>query len=267
MPKGILPDPKPLPTIEYLREALDYDPETGAFTWKARPREHFSSDSGYRKFSTRWANTPAGCEVPSGYISIRLCDTAYLAHRIAWIIHYGVEPPGYIDHINGVRTDNRICNLRTVDSTENRRNCSINRNNTSGITGVSWKKGVNKWEAYVMVNKVKIHLGRYANIVDAIAARDMANKEIGFSELHGQSNPNKAQNLLPGQLNRRNTSGYAGVYRDNRSGKWKANVGVDGAHVHLGTFDTLEQAAAARKQAEEEYGIVNRRGRGRKAIL
>jgi hypothetical protein len=108
-----------------LREALAYDPETGVFTWRIRASKNTH------------IGEIAGCPRPKmGYIRISLDGGMYYAHRLAWGYVYGVWPAGQIDHINGVRTDNRICNLRDVTSSVNNHNSTRKAANRAGYTGV-----------------------------------------------------------------------------------------------------------------------------------
>ncbi|ECJ2644834.1 Fis family transcriptional regulator [Salmonella enterica subsp. diarizonae] len=67
-----------------------------------------------------------------------------------------------MDHINRDRLDNRICNLRLATNAENCRNAGKRKDNTSGITGVSYTNG--KWRVRVMVNKITLYLGNYKDI-------------------------------------------------------------------------------------------------------
>ena len=91
-----------------------------------------------------------------------------------------------IDHINGVKTDNRINNLRLVTRSINLQNASMRCHNTSGFNGVSWHKSTKKWRAQIRVDGKSIHLGVFSNKKDAIAARIKANIKYGFSERHGE---------------------------------------------------------------------------------
>lgn len=79
-----------------------------------------------------------------------------------------------IDHINGNPRDNRLINLRVVTRTQNMRNTRINKNNTSGVKGVSWYTSRNKWCAAIEIGRRKIHLGLFESIDDAIKAREDA---------------------------------------------------------------------------------------------
>ena len=85
----------------------------------------------------------------------------YYAHRVCWYLHYGSFPTKQIDHINGVRHDNRICNLREAPDGENKQNLPKRNDNTSGYTGVCWSKRDKKFEVRIYVNNKKIHLGYF----------------------------------------------------------------------------------------------------------
>jgi hypothetical protein len=149
--------------IAKIREFIDYNPETGAMTWK-------------KVMSNRTkAGSPCGANIDSkGYSRVCFDGKQYRAHRVAWAIFYGEEPVQQIDHINGNRTDNRIANLRIATNTENSRNCKISKNNTSGVTGVTYHGVANKWLAQITVNRKNVYLGIFANKEDAIKTRKHA---------------------------------------------------------------------------------------------
>lgn len=152
---------------------LTYNPETGLLRFKV--------DRVYKK-----AGDITGCDNGHGYIQVYLNGRYYKGHRIAWEMTYGEIPEGYeIDHINHIRSDNRLCNLRLVSKSENQRNLSKYKNNTSGVTGVSWDKSKNKWVAQIHVNRKHINLGRFDNPLDAAAARKRAEIKYGFHDSHG----------------------------------------------------------------------------------
>ena len=132
-----------------LKELLDYNPETGAFTWRV----------------TLGARAQAGTTLyganSHGYKVLRLDRQLYRAHRLAWLHFYGVWPSKGIDHINGVRGDNRIANLREANQSENMANDRRRSNNKSGFKGVSWAKSEGKWQAHIMVRYKSMCLGKF----------------------------------------------------------------------------------------------------------
>jgi hypothetical protein len=127
-----------------------YDPETGEF---------------WRK---------AGCQGPVGYRQIWFRGRQELEHRVAWFLHYGEWPSEFIDHINGVKNDNRISNLRLATPSQNLQNRGRPKNNTSGRKGVSWIKFYSKWQATIRVGKKNIYLGRFSCIEKAADAYNAA---------------------------------------------------------------------------------------------
>jgi hypothetical protein len=130
--------------VSILYNLLAYDADTGMLTWKKRCIDPSKSEQPQKTWNSRYAGKQAGWN-NRGYISIRLFKKGYLAHRLAWAMHYGVWPTQLIDHINGDSSDNRIVNLRQTTQSENMRNKRIRADNTSGYVGV-YKRGA-KWYA------------------------------------------------------------------------------------------------------------------------
>ena len=182
--------PLVLPSADYLRSCFAYDPETGLLIWKPRPKEHFSVH-GYTMFNSRCAGKQAGWKTPLGYRQVSLDNTVYLVHRIIWASYHGEWPVNSIDHINGRKDDNRIVNLRDVTDAVNHRNQIRRTNNSSGSTGIVWHKRNKKWQAQLTTGGRNHYLGSYDDINDAIAARQRANQEMGFSPFHGKEDPNE----------------------------------------------------------------------------
>ncbi len=147
-------------TKERLDELLAYDRETGLFTWRVR-RQRIRIGS------------VAGRPNTSGHIQIKIDGKPHLAHRLAFLTMTGCWPENEVDHINGVRDDNRWTNLRPATHAENGRNRCKTRN-TSGVTGVRWDAARGKWCAYIRVNRKHIHLGRLTEFEDAVVARRAA---------------------------------------------------------------------------------------------
>lgn len=110
-------------------------------------------------------------------------------HRVIWYIHNGEIPEGMeVDHINHKRDDNRVSNLRLVSRSDNMKNTSIRKSNSSGFTGVSWCSTSKKWKAQIQVNGKKISLGYFSDIDLAIDARTEANVKYNFHGNHGGKN-------------------------------------------------------------------------------
>jgi hypothetical protein len=151
-----------------LREVATYNPDTGLFYWK-------SSHGGRRA-----DGKPAGAKTRAGYIRISLDGTDYLAHRLAWLYHYGAWPENVVDHINGDRADNRIQNLRDVPHWANLQNTqTISQNNNTGARGVTRLK--NRYRAEIQVNGQRIHLGVFDTVEEAANSYINAkNSGVGF---------------------------------------------------------------------------------------
>lgn len=121
-------------TQDVLKQYLHYDKDTGIFTRLIRT-----------SCSVKIGDV-AGC-VDCGYIRLTLLGKKYHAHRLAWLYMTGKWPKQEIDHINGVRSDNKICNLREATHSENMKNYAKKSTNTSGYKGVSWSKRDRYWVA------------------------------------------------------------------------------------------------------------------------
>lgn len=258
--------PKDLPSVEYLRECLDYNPETGVLTWKERPRSHFATDGGHKIFNAQFPGKRIVGKYDKGYICLSLNNLVHKAHRVIWAIYHGSWPADQVDHINMDKSDNRIANLKEATADENSRRMSLYRNNRSGIIGVSWAKHCNRWKAYIGVNGRQIVLGYFAQKEDAIDARKKADSLYGYASNHGEPNPTKITPTVGGCVRPNNTSGIQGCCWHRTKERWEATISVGGKKFNLGSFDTLEEAAAARRAAEIAYGVTNRKGRGKVAL-
>lgn len=148
---------KPLATLEEIRSAFNYDPDTGIITNRiSRPHAPAGKES--------------GCLRPDGYRGICFNGRIYLGHRIAWLLTNGEWPQFDTDHVNGKKDDNRIANLRVATRTENTQNVGRSVRNTSGFKGVSWSCVKSKWHARISSNGKVVNLGYYDNPQDAGAA-------------------------------------------------------------------------------------------------
>lgn len=148
---------------EQVANLLDYNPDLGIFIWK----------------QGNYAKLPAGYFSKLGRRRIRILGKVFLGSRLAWLLYYGEWPEKTVDHIDGNRRNDRIVNLRLASESEQQWNKGINRNNTSGIKGVSFNKrrneaGLLPWEVYITVYYKRIHVGFFNNLEDAVKARQKA---------------------------------------------------------------------------------------------
>lgn len=163
------------------REALElfrYDYETGVLYWR-------------RRVNSRVPKTlEAGTQRKSnsdGYLTVSVHGRMYPVHRVVTLMCYGFYGEGLeVDHINHVRNDNRLFNLRFVTRSENRRNQSVNSKNTSGVTGVYFSKTKKKYIAQISVDRETIYLGIFETLEDAAEARRQADKKFNFNNNHGK---------------------------------------------------------------------------------
>jgi len=175
----------PCPTV--LRLLLRYEPETGKLFWKPRARCWFKSKRGHSVWNARYSGTEAlAFKNGQGYGmgSVLKCRHM-ISHWAAWAITYGRYPEDNIDHINGDRSDNRLCNIRAVTHAENQRNMKKNHRNKSGQVGVFWLAAPKRWWAYIGSGETRETIGYFVNKDDAIAARLKAQAKAGFHPLHG----------------------------------------------------------------------------------
>lgn len=136
-------------TAERARELLDYDAETGVFRWKTA-------------FGKARPGAVAGGVNNFGYWSVGIDRKRYLAHRLAWLIVHNEWPCKFVDHINGDKLDNRICNLRQADRVQNAANMSRHKITMSGLKGVTACSRTDRWLARIGVSGKQKFLGRYA---------------------------------------------------------------------------------------------------------
>lgn len=124
----------------------------------------------------------AGCKKDNGYIEISINNKRYYAHMLAWLICHSYWSENNIDHINGIRDDNRIDNLRIASNAQNQCNRKKPKNNTSGVKGVYWNKQCKKWHARCTVNGINYHIGLFNDIEKAKVAvmrfREKMHKEF-----------------------------------------------------------------------------------------
>ena len=175
MAKPRLDDPL---TADQLRQLLTYDPQSGNFRWRWRePHDQYG-----KTWNTRYAGQVAGTPtIPKGYVQILLNGYLYLGHRLAYLWMKGEWPPFEIDHRDHNPANNAWKNLRRATSSQQRMNALKRSDNTSGVTGVWYDRRRTKWIAEVIADGKKHHIGQFATLLEAKAARDEAAKR-----LHGE---------------------------------------------------------------------------------
>jgi len=139
-----------------MKSLLDYNPQTGVFTWKV--------DRSWVK-----KGQIAGTITSSGYRQIMVDGRKYTAHRLAWLFCYNEWPKGHLDHKDRDRANNAISNLRECTPRENLQNSTSSRG-SSKYRGVTWHKKANKWVAHIGVNKKLIYLGSFDDELEAANA-------------------------------------------------------------------------------------------------
>ena len=140
-----------------LTDIIYYNPDTGIFTWKISPSASIK------------AGEIAG-SIYDGYVRIMIRGRNYRAHRLAYFYMTGEHPKEQVDHINGIRNDNRWSNIRECYQNENQQNRKKLTNNTSGYIGVSWNTKIQKWHARIGHCKKIIHLGFFDTAEEAYEA-------------------------------------------------------------------------------------------------
>lgn len=143
-------------TRERAIALVSYDPETGIFRHKM-PRQRITVGS------------QAGSLNSNGYLCLMLDGVLYKAHRLAWLMSYGSWPTRHIDHINCIKTDNRLANLRDVSHQTNMQNFHHPRSNnkSSGVLGVTLDKRSGKFVARICIDGKMRHIGCFAALEEA----------------------------------------------------------------------------------------------------
>lgn len=140
-----------------LLDRLDYNPESGVFTWKTKK----ITNQYDKTWNAKHAGNQTGYTRKNGYKVIILNNKEYPCSRLAWFYVYKKWPTNEVDHINLNPLDNRIVNLRDVTRSENAINRGLQSNNTSGFKGV-WKRSKsNSWVAGICINGIRKKLGDF----------------------------------------------------------------------------------------------------------
>lgn len=232
-----------LPSLERLNELLEYNPETGEFTWKL-------STNGRIKIGSM-----AGCQHHSGYCTIGVGSTQYQAHRLAWLMGHGQDPGDLqINHINSNRGDNRLANLELVTNRQNSQHASQSGVRQKSLPpGVKWCAQDQKYQARIKINGKTCHLGSYSSL----SAASRAYKAIEPLADHLTLSDIDVLKFVRMQILA--ATGYRinnfslrqlpkGVTR--KGSRFQAQIRVNKKKRTLGTFGTPEEASAAYQEAK-----------------
>jgi len=229
-----------------LKELLDYDPETGIFTWKVcRGGKQIGRVAGYMH--------------NSGYRYTEIDHQHYALHRLAWLYVHGKYPNDSleIDHINGVRDDNRIANLRLATRAQQMQNKAVYSNSTTKLPGITFHKASGKYAARLNVNGKQIWLGLFDTVEAAWEARQKAKAEHhGFApEDRGALLEDATPPPLPDRAKyKAEPTGVTGVHHVPHRNVYRARMRVGKKLINLGYFDTIAEAEAAFLKAKAERG-------------
>lgn len=135
-----------MPTLGDMKSHLRYEPSTGHFYWLKTYHKH--------RVGSR-----AGSLDANGYWRVQVGGKVYKAHRLVWLFETEEWPPADIDHINGVRSDNRFGNLRLAPNGTNAQNYPLHGRNRVGLHGVSWVEARQSWRAMIRVDGKQRYVG------------------------------------------------------------------------------------------------------------
>lgn len=156
-------------TQKELKETLRYDEETGKFFWKIKLSP------------TGLPGSVAGSVYSDGYRVISIRCVRYKAHRLVFLYVHGYFPENNLDHINRIKDDNRLSNLREVSAVCNARNCGNPKNNSSGVKGVYYSKKDKKWCASIKINGYVKYIGCFHDFSNAVCARLAVEQCVGWN--------------------------------------------------------------------------------------
>lgn len=231
-------------SIQELRNLLEYDPETGYLTNRHSSRNRIKGDR------------VGHLSENSGYRHITINNISYNEHRVIWFHYYGNWPNKDLDHINRIRDDNRICNLREATKSENSINRAIEPNNLyRGVRQLTTGSG---FRAEIRIAGVdsKEYLGTYttaeaASLVFESRAREL-HKEFYINPGYSYPLDTPIIKVTQSSTAKVGKSGFAGVTASGK--KFQARIKINGITVVIGRFNTAEEASEAFIAKKKEIG-------------
>lgn len=164
--------------FELVKKLFFYDPESGDF---------------YRIAKLSWKRNIYQCPLRLikdvnnfGYYQVNFQGRPHAVHRLIFLYMTGSYPEHDVDHEDGDRLNNSWKNLREATRQENLKNVGIRSDNSSGVTGVSFRKDIGKFTAYIEVNGKRVRLGNFETVVEAREVRKNAEIKYGFHKNHGE---------------------------------------------------------------------------------
>jgi hypothetical protein len=203
---------------------FSYDSDIGHLYWKIHPRYgvNIGDIAGYLR--------------KNGYVHIMCERKPIAAHRLAWLLTHKEWPKGEIDHINGIRNDNRLCNLRDVSSRVNGQNKYWHRNGK--LLGARYDKRSGNWNAYINIEDVFYSLGCYPTEEQASVQYKKACALLDKDPL-----------WRPSLISFSNNRGYT---YDKKMHKYCAKITCKGVYYFIGWYDTPEEAHNAYTKVRAE---------------
>lgn len=175
---------KIVPSVELINELLECNFESGKIYWKPRTPSLFKGDEVSAEGQSKSWNARYGgkeaftAQNKGGYKVGSINDNILRAHRVIWAMHKGCWDFDMIDHVNGLRSDNRIVNLREADNQRNQWNRKKSCGLSSAYKGVSWDKARSLWSAKISKDGKTLNLGRFSSEADAASAYRLASNGI-----------------------------------------------------------------------------------------
>ena len=155
---------------------FDYEPDTGALTWRERPQEHFRNRRGWAIWNGRYPGLAAGSRRKDGYILVNINKNRFYIHRVIWKWMTGEEPLATVDHKDVDPSDNRWAQLRNATKQQNQQNHPLSTANKTGFKGVH--KVYHRFQAFIRVDGRSKYLGTFATAEEAHAVYCAAAIEI-----------------------------------------------------------------------------------------
>jgi len=160
-------------TRRELRRVFKYDPKTGIFTRKVIKKKGHKGQGGRTRVMVATEN---GFEEQIRYATYCVNGKQYTGQRLAFLYMEGYLPENDVDHINGIKDDNRWCNLREVSRGCNLRNSISRKPGRTGVVGVAWAEKAQRFVASLASK----HIGSFKTLPEAAKARWEAEVEAGW---------------------------------------------------------------------------------------